>query len=72
MKVATFSNYRTTTAAKQSLELAFRTAFKAGCVIGFTLVSLSMVMLLGLLLLYKFLLSLDNSSDNRNYYEYLF
>lgn len=60
MKIATFANYRTTACAKQSLGAAFKTSFKAGCTIGFTLVSLSMIILIALILLYKMLLGLKN------------
>jgi Na+/H+-translocating membrane pyrophosphatase len=58
MKIATYSNYRTTICAKNSLGSAFKTAYRAGCVMGFVLVSVSMVILLLLILLYKELLGL--------------
>jgi inorganic pyrophosphatase len=64
MKIATFSNYRTTFAAKNSLGSAFKTAYRAGCVMGFTLVSISMLVLLTLILIYKNSMSIDMSSDN--------
>lgn len=72
MKVATFSNYRTTLCAKKSLGLAFKTAFRAGCVIGFTLVSVSMSVLLILILVYKNLMSIGDTSLEFNYYETMF
>lgn len=53
MQIATFSNYRTTLAAKTSLGAAFKTAFRAGVVIGFTLVAVSMLVLLALIFIYK-------------------
>lgn len=53
MKIATFSNYRTTISAKTSLGAAFKTAYRAGCVMGFTLVSISSLVLLVLILIYK-------------------
>lgn len=53
MKIATFSNYRTTIMAKSSLGSAFKTAYRAGVVMGFTLVSISMLVLLTLILIYK-------------------
>ena len=53
MQVATYSNYRTTLAAKTSLGYAFKTAFRAGCTMGFTLVAVSMVVLLILIEIYK-------------------
>lgn len=53
MKIATYSNYRTTLMAKKSLGAAFTTAYRAGCVMGFVLVSVSMFILLVLILVYK-------------------
>lgn len=72
MKVATYSNYRTTLCAKNSLGSAFKTAFRAGCTMGFTLVSLSMLVLLILIMVYKNLLMIEDSSTDPNYYEDLF
>ena len=43
MKVATASNGRTTTAAKQSLNRALRVAFEAGSVMGFSVVGLGLL-----------------------------
>lgn len=53
MEISTFSNYRTTISAQKSIGSAFKTAYKAGCVIGFVLVSLSMLVLLIIILVYK-------------------
>ncbi len=53
MKVATYSNFRTTLEAKESLGKAFKTAFRAGCVMGFTLVSISMMVLMIVILVFK-------------------
>jgi Na+/H+-translocating membrane pyrophosphatase len=72
MWVATYSNYRTAICAKFSLGYAFTTAYRAGCVMGFVLVSSSMMILLFVIMLYKSLMDLDNTSMNRNYYEQLF
>ena len=55
MIIATKANYRTTYCAKHSLSAAFRTAYRAGCAMGFALVSLG--------LLGRFL---NNSSFNDN------
>ena len=63
MQVANYSNYRTTLAAKISLGAAFKTAFRAGCVMGFTLVSVSMVVLLILIEIYKRMMHIENSSS---------
>jgi inorganic pyrophosphatase len=72
MHVATYSNFRTTICAKVSLGYAFKTAYRAGVVIGFALVSLSLVVLLLLIQSYKTLLGLDHQSKNQTYYLYLF
>jgi len=53
MKVATYSNFRTTLEAKHSLGRAFKTAFRAGCVMGFTLVSISIMVLMVIILIFK-------------------
>ena len=62
MQIATFSNYRTTLSAKTSLGAAFKTAFRAGCVMGFTLVSVSMIVLYFLIVIYKDLMGIEDSS----------
>lgn len=43
MLIATQANYRTTFCAKKSLAAAFRTAYRAGCAMGFALVSLGLL-----------------------------
>lgn len=43
MAIATATNYRTTYAAKKNLQLAFKTAYRAGVGMGFALVSLGLV-----------------------------
>lgn len=68
MKIATFSNYRTTISAKTSLGNAFKTAYRAGCVMGFTLVSISMLVLLFLILIYKSSMSINEQSDDSKYF----
>lgn len=68
MKIATFSNYRTTISAKTTLGSAFKTAYRAGVVMGFTLVSISMLVLLALILLYKNYLKMDDRSIDSKYY----
>eukprot|EP00919_Chromeraceae_sp_WS-2016_P065819 GHVR01155647.1.p1 GENE.GHVR01155647.1~~GHVR01155647.1.p1 ORF type:complete len:146 (+),score=9.03 GHVR01155647.1:264-701(+) len=72
MKIATLSNYRTTISAETSLGYAFKTAFRAGCIIGFMLASVSLLVLLMLILAYKSIMCLDDSSLIENYYENLF
>ncbi len=43
MVIATQANYRTTYSAKLSLSIAFRTAYRAGCAMGFALVSIGLL-----------------------------
>lgn len=43
MVIATQANYRTTYCAKRSLAIAFRAAYRAGCAMGFSLVSLGLL-----------------------------
>ena len=43
MIIATKANYRTTYCAKRSISSAFRTAYRAGCAMGFALVSLGLL-----------------------------
>lgn len=43
MSIATKANYRTTFCAKNSLADAFRVAYRAGCSMGFALVSLGLL-----------------------------
>jgi len=72
MKVATYSNFRTTLEAKHSLGRAFKTAFRAGCVIGFTLVSISMMVLMVVILVYLDEFQREDSTTEKNYYEDMF
>lgn len=72
MHIATLSNFRTTICAKISLGSAFKVAYRAGVVIGFALVSVSLITLLLLISLYKNLLGLQDSSKAANYYDFLF
>ena len=43
MVIATRTNYKVTYCAYNSLATAFKTAYRAGCVIGFALVSLGLL-----------------------------
>lgn len=72
MYIATFSNFRVTLCAKMSLGYAFKSAYRAGVVIGFALVSVSLLVLFLLIEIYQYLLVLDNHSPSSNYYMYLF
>lgn len=53
MKIATYANYRTAFKAISSLADGFVVAFRAGCVMGFSLVSLALLNLTLLLCVYK-------------------
>lgn len=53
MIIATEANYRTTYCAKHSVGAAFRTAYRAGCAMGFALVSLGLLVLMILILIFK-------------------
>lgn len=72
MAIATSANYRTTYSAKKSLPLAFKTAYRAGVAMGFALVSLGLLVLLILILAYKSLLDLEDSSEDKEYFGPLF
>jgi Na+/H+-translocating membrane pyrophosphatase len=43
MLIATQANFRTTFQAKSSLAAAFRIAYRAGCAMGFALVSIGLL-----------------------------
>lgn len=72
MKVATYSNFRTTLEAKEGLGRAFKTAFRAGCVMGFTLVSISIMVLMIVILFFKEQYGREDSTTEKNYYEEMF
>ena len=55
MRSAVLSNYKTTYKAIFSLEEAFTTAFRGGCVMGFSSVGLGLGILFGLMQLYIYL-----------------
>jgi len=52
MTIAVKANYRTTYRAVESLEGAFQTAYAAGSVMGFSMIGTSMMLIMGLLILY--------------------
>ena len=72
MVIATQANYRTTYCARNNLSPAFRVAYRAGCAMGFALVSLGLVVLLILILIYKAALGRDDHGASQNYYRPLF
>jgi Na+/H+-translocating membrane pyrophosphatase len=53
MRIAVASNYRTAYKAQTSLAEGFRVAFKAGCVMGFALSSLALLVLVSLIMIYR-------------------
>lgn len=53
MRIAVITNYRTAYKAKSSLAEAFKLAFEAGCVMGFSSVGISLAILLAIILLYS-------------------
>jgi len=53
MRIAVYSNYRTAYKAQHSLSEGFRVAYKAGCVMGFALSSLSLLVLVTIILIYR-------------------
>lgn len=53
MIIATQANFRTTYCAKYSVGAAFKTAYRAGCAMGFALVSLGLLVLTILILIFK-------------------
>lgn len=65
MIIATRANYRTTYCAKKSLALAFRTAYRSGVAMGFALVSLGLLVLMILIVIFKAMMGLDDSSTDQ-------
>ncbi len=57
MIIATQANFRTTYCARKSLAPAFRTAYRAGCAMGFALVSLGLLVLIIMIIVYKNILN---------------
>ena len=53
MRVAVDNNYKTTLAALESLEEAFKISYKAGSIIGFMTTSIALASLTTLFLVYK-------------------
>jgi inorganic pyrophosphatase len=72
MVIATRTNYRVTYCAKDSLSNAFHIAYRAGCAMGFALVSLGLLVLLLLVVVYKRMMDLPDSSSSSNTYQKLF
>lgn len=71
MKIAVKSNFRTTFKAMDSLQEAFKVAFRAGCVMGFSMIALSLLILLTLFEVYKAFFSPTLKSTDKNSYAVL-
>jgi Na+/H+-translocating membrane pyrophosphatase len=71
MIIATQANFRTTYCARNSLAPAFRVAYRAGCAMGFALVSLGLLVLVLMIMVYKGVLGKDDSG-NQTYFRGLF
>lgn len=52
MRIAVVANYRTTYKCIESLAEGFRVAYRAGCVMGFSSVGISLIILLSLMIIY--------------------
>lgn len=72
MIIATRTNYRVTYLAKDGLSEAFKAAYRAGCSMGFLLVSIGLLVLTVLIVIYKRMLGLSDSSSDSNHYRQLF
>jgi len=72
MVIATQANFRTTFCARNSLAPAFRVAYRAGCAMGFALVSLGLLVLVILILVFKNVYGLEESGTGALYYRGLF
>ena len=64
MKIAVAANYRTTYKAMSSLEAAFTTAFRAGCVMGFSSVGIGLGVLLTIILVYMSVFKPDDVKEH--------
>jgi len=71
MKIAVVANFRTTYQATKSLEKCFLCAYRAGCVMGFSLVSISLVVLASIMLVYICCYEPDLETGSERSYETL-
>lgn len=72
MVIATRTNYKVTYCARVGLAPAFRAAYRAGCAMGFALVSFGLLILTVLIVLYKKMKALNDSDPYQKYYHNLF
>lgn len=71
MAIAVKANFRTAFKATYSLEEAFETAFRAGCVMGFSMISISLAILVVLLESYKAVFQPETEASNIRSYAFL-
>lgn len=71
MRIAVAANFRTTYKAMSSLSDAFTTAFRAGCVMGFSSVGIGLGVLLALLLIYMQVFNPTSEMNKENSYSIL-
>lgn len=71
MKIAVQANFRTTFKATEALSEAFKTAYSAGCVMGFSMISISMMLLTLLMQIYVSLYSPVVETDSPRSYAVL-
>lgn len=67
MRIAVISNYRTTYKAKTSLAEAFKVAYRAGCVMGFSSVGISLAVLLSIILTYTKIMNVNGTHSDYTY-----
>jgi H+-translocating diphosphatase len=72
MVMATRTNYKVTYCAVNGMSDAFKTAYRAGCVMGFALVSIGLLVLTVVIVLYKRFMNLPDYSANANEFLMLF
>lgn len=72
MIIATQANFRVTYCARNFLAPAFRAAYRAGCAMGFALVSLGLLVLVVLIIIYKNIMDKGDSGAGSSYYRGLF
>ena len=71
MRIAVISNYRTAFKAKTSLAEAFKVAYRAGCVMGFSSVGISLAILLSIILSYQAIMGVGHhDSHDKNGYTF--
>lgn len=68
----TKANFRVTYCARNFLAPAFRAAYRAGCAMGFALVSLGLLVLVIMIIIYKNVMERDDSGTGSTYYRGLF